>query len=79
MKEKILNWVNIILVADFFLVILGFGWFTIAIVGNASGVNLGLDLWHRLWIPLFNPAIGLLMGGALLSGISSWVSKKFSN
>ncbi|MEY3255437.1 MAG: hypothetical protein RLZZ29_568 [Cyanobacteriota bacterium] len=79
MKEKILSWVNIILVADFFLVILGFGWFAIAIVGNASGMNLGLDLWHKLCTPLFNPAIGLLMGGALVSGISSWVSKKFSN
>jgi hypothetical protein len=78
MKDKILNWINTILVIDFFLVILGFGWFAVAVVGNASGINLGLDLWHKLWQPLFNPAIGLLMGGALLSGITSWISKKFS-
>ncbi len=67
MKDKLLNWLNFILVADVFLVI-----------GDASGINLGLDLWHKLWIPLFNPAIGILMGGALLSGIISWVSKKLT-
>ncbi|NJL62115.1 MAG: hypothetical protein HC903_10120 [Methylacidiphilales bacterium] len=78
MKEKFLNWLNIILVADVFLVFLGFGWFAIAVIGDASGVHLGLDLWHKLWIPVFNPAIGILMGGAILSGITSWVSKKLS-
>ncbi|NES99696.1 MAG: hypothetical protein F6K62_00120 [Sphaerospermopsis sp. SIO1G2] len=77
MKDKILNWINTILVIDFFLVILGFGWFAVGVVGNASGINLGLDLWHKLWQPLFNPAIGILMAGALVSGTSSWISKKF--
>ncbi|MEM7726480.1 MAG: hypothetical protein AAF208_08925 [Cyanobacteria bacterium P01_A01_bin.45] len=77
MKEKILNWLNLILVADVFLVLAGFIWFAIAIVGKASGIPLGLDLWYRLWQPLFNPAIGLLMGGALLSGVINWVSRKF--
>ncbi|KHG39162.1 MULTISPECIES: hypothetical protein [Aphanizomenon] len=78
MKDKLLNWLNFILVADVFLVILGFGWLVIAVIGDASGINLGLDLWHKLWIPVFNPAIGILMGGALLSGIISWVSKKLT-
>ncbi|BCL37010.1 hypothetical protein [Nostoc sp. MS1] len=77
MKDKLLNWLNLILVADVFLVFLGFGWFVIAVIGEASGINLGLDLWHKLWQPVFNPAIGILMGGALLSGLIGWVSKKF--
>ncbi|MBD2667431.1 hypothetical protein B6N60_02856 [Richelia sinica FACHB-800] len=77
MKDKLLNWLNLILVADVFLVLLGFGWFAVAVVGNASGINLGLDLWHKLWQPLFNPAIGILMGGAILNGIINWVTKKF--
>ncbi len=77
MKDKLLNWLNLILVADVFLVILGFIWFAVAVAGNASGINLGLDLWHKLWMPVFNPAIGILMGGTLVSGITSWVSKKF--
>jgi hypothetical protein len=78
MKDKLLNWLNFILVADVFLVILGFAWLVIAVIGDTWGINLGLDLWHKLWIPLFNPAIGILMGGALLSGIISWVSKKLT-
>ncbi len=77
MKEKLLSWLNFVLVADVFLVLLGFAWFAIAVIGDASGINLGLDLWHQLWQPLFNPAIGILMGGALLSGLINWVSRKF--
>jgi len=57
--------------------LLGFIWFAIAVMGEAIGVNLGLDLWHKLWQPVFNPAIGILMGGAILSGLISWVSRKF--
>ncbi len=78
MKDKFLNFLNFVLVADVFLVFFGFGWFALGVIGNAIGVPLGLDLWHKLWIPVFNPAIGILMGGAILSGIISWVSKKFS-
>jgi hypothetical protein len=77
MKDKLLNWLNIILVTDVFLVLLGFGWFAIAVFGKAIGINLGLDLWHQLWQPIFSPAIGILMGGAILSGLISWVSRKF--
>ncbi|HLP87978.1 MAG TPA: hypothetical protein VK184_05145 [Nostocaceae cyanobacterium] len=78
MKDKLLNWLNVILVADVFLVLLGFGWLAIAAIGQSVGLNLGLDLWYQLWQPLFNPAIGILMGGALLSGIINWISRKFS-
>jgi hypothetical protein len=77
MKEKLLNWLNLVLVADVFLVLFGFGWLAIAAIGDAAGINLGLDLWHQLWQPVFNPAIGILMGGALLSGLLSWVYRKF--
>lgn len=77
MKDKLLSWLNFVLVADVFLVLLGFAWFAIAVIGDASGINLGLDLWHQLWQPLFNPALGILMGGALLSGLINWVSRKF--
>ncbi len=78
MKDKFLNWLNLLLVADVFLVFFGFGWLALAAVGKAIGVPLGLDLWHKLWQPVFNPAIGILMAGALLSGLISWVSKRFA-
>ncbi|NJL10238.1 MAG: hypothetical protein HC908_08895 [Calothrix sp. SM1_7_51] len=77
MKEKFLNWLNLILVADFFLVLLGFAWLVVAVIGESAGVNLGLDLWHELWQPLFNPAIGILIAGAIVSGVASWVTRKF--
>jgi TRAP-type C4-dicarboxylate transport system permease small subunit len=78
MKDKFLNWLNLVLVADVFLVLFGFGWLAIAATGKSFGLNLGLDLWHQLWQPLFNPAIGILMAGALLSSLISWISRKFS-
>lgn len=76
MKDRLLNLLNTVLVADVFLVLIGFGWFAIAVIGRSTGIPLGLDLWYKLWEPLFTPAIGILMAGALLSGIISWVSRK---
>ncbi len=78
MKDKFLNILNWVLVADVFFVFFGFAWFAIAVAGKSAGVPLGLDLWHQLWQPVFNPAIGVLMAGAILSGIISWVSRRFS-
>ncbi|NEP06460.1 MULTISPECIES: hypothetical protein [Okeania] len=79
MKEKLLNWLDTFLVADVFLVIIGFAWFAIAVIGRYSGVALGLDLWHRLWEPVFTPAIGILMGGAILSGIIKQITKRLNS
>lgn len=76
MKDKLLNLLNTVLVADVFLVLISFGWLAIAVIGRSTGIPLGLDLWYKLWEPLFTPAIGILMAGALLSGIISWVSRK---
>jgi predicted membrane-bound spermidine synthase len=36
------------------------------------------DLWYSLWQPVFNPALGILMGGAILSGIVNQVSKRLN-
>ncbi|MGB0562781.1 MAG: hypothetical protein ACPGVO_13405 [Spirulinaceae cyanobacterium] len=69
-----LMWLDRLLVANVFLVLLGFGWFAVAVVGQSTGVNLGWDLWLTLWQPLFNPAIGILFLGAF----ASWLIKKFN-
>lgn len=76
MKEKLLNGLNKLLVFNVFFVLFAFVWFAIALLGKAANLNLGFDLWYRLWEPLFTPAIGLLMGGAILSGIISWINKR---
>ncbi|WP_026102171.1 hypothetical protein [Geminocystis herdmanii] len=72
MKEKLLMWLDRFLIADVFLVIIAFFWFAIAIVGRSMGFPLVWDIWYQLWIPVFNPAIGILFLGALLS----WIIKK---
>lgn len=79
MKEKFLEWLNLALMLDLFLVLLSFFWFAAAVVGRSIGVSLGLDLWYQLWQPVFNPAIGILMAGALLSGIIGWVNKRLAS
>jgi hypothetical protein len=76
MKDKLLQWLNTALMVDLFLVLLSFFWLAIAVIGRATQIPLGLDLWYKLWEPVFTPAIGILMAGALLSGITSWISQK---
>jgi hypothetical protein len=79
MKDKLLNWLNLVLVADVFLVLLSFVWLAIAVAGNTAGLPLGLDLWYKLCQPLFIPAIGVLMAGAVISGIASQISKRLNS
>ena len=49
MKDKFLNLLNLLLVADVFFVFASFAWFAIAVAGRSTGVNLGFDLWYSLW------------------------------
>jgi hypothetical protein len=78
MKDKFLEWLNFFLIADIFLVLFSFFWLAAAVIGQALDIPLGLDLWYRLWQPVFTPAIGILMAGAVLSSLISWLSKRFS-
>lgn len=78
MKDRLIGWLNQLLVVDVFLVLLSFLWLAIAVIGRSIGVPLGLDLWYRLWEPVFTPAIGILMAGAILSGLMSWLSKRLN-
>jgi hypothetical protein len=78
MKEKLLQWLNLALMLDLFFVLFGFFWFAIAIAGRATKVPLGLDLWYKLWEPVMQPAIGILMAGAILSGVISWINKRLN-
>lgn len=79
MKDQLLNWLNILLMADVFFVLLSFFWFAIALAGRSLGVPLGFNLWYSLWEPVFTPAIGILMGGAILTGIINWISKRLTS
>ena len=78
MKDKLLNWLNFALVADFFLVVFGCLWLAIAGLGRTIGIPLGLNIWHYLWQPLFGPAIGILMGGTIVSALAGWLAKRMN-
>jgi hypothetical protein len=65
-----------LLVANVFLVLAGAGWFGIAVVLHSGGQDAPLELFQRLWEPLFTPAIGLLMAAAILSGGLGWWQRR---
>ena len=79
MKEQFLTWLNRLLVVDVFVVLLSFFWFAIALVGRSMDIPLGFDLWYKLWEPVFTPAIGILMLGAIVSGLTNYISKKLGS
>jgi len=65
-------WLDRLLVADVFLVIGGAVWFMAAVLLESRGLHGPLQLFQRLWDPLFTPAIGVLMAAALVSGVLGW-------
>jgi len=73
--QRIKGWIDTLLVVDVFVVIAGALWFGVAVICHSRGVEAPLDLFQRLWEPLFTPAIGLLMGAAILSGVLGWLLK----
>jgi hypothetical protein len=77
MKEQIVLWLNRLLVVDVFVVLLGFIWFAIAVAGRYLNLPLGFDLWYRLWLPVFNPAIGILFLGVFITWGINQISRKF--
>lgn len=76
--QRISSLISWVLVADLGLVLLSLGWFLAAVLGRSMNVDLGLDLWYSLWNPLIMPALGVLMAGAIASGIVSWVGRRFN-
>ncbi|WP_072620652.1 hypothetical protein [Spirulina major] len=78
MNGKVLEWIDRILVFDVFLVLGGFIWFAIALIGRSAGIPLGWDLWYALWQPLFNPAISILVMGAVLSWVFRKLGQRFA-
>ncbi|NEQ43797.1 MAG: hypothetical protein F6K00_09665 [Leptolyngbya sp. SIOISBB] len=79
MWDRVLNGLNWLLVANLFFVFASFGWFATAVVGRSLNVNLGLEIWYSLWTPVFQPAIGILMAGAIAIGVLRWVSNKLAS
>ena len=77
MNDRLSNAITLFLTANTFFVFASFTWFLIALLGRSFNLPWGLDLWYSLWQPLFSPAIGLLMGGAIVSGLGRWIGTQW--
>uniref|UniRef100_A0A7S1TMC3 Uncharacterized protein n=1 Tax=Erythrolobus australicus TaxID=1077150 RepID=A0A7S1TMC3_9RHOD len=62
-----------ILIADFFLVLGFLAWLAVAVV---SGNDDWYSQWYSLWEPFIQPALGVLMLGTIVSGLTSAMNKK---
>jgi hypothetical protein len=61
-----------VLVLNVFVVLAGALWFGIGVGLHLRGIEGMLSAFQRLWPVLFQPAIGVLMLGALISGGLGW-------
>jgi hypothetical protein len=71
--RRLKGWLDTLLVIDVFVVIAGAIWFGVAVLCHSRQIEAPLNLFQQLWEPLFTPAIGLLMGAAILSGVLGWI------
>jgi hypothetical protein len=66
-----------LLIADFFVVLAILGWLVAGLgIKGATGNSALVDAWLPLWPMVFQPAIGVLMAGALVSGGLGWLRGK---
>jgi hypothetical protein len=67
MGERLRRWLNTLLLLDVFLVLLGFVGLVVAVPSRQVWPGLWQG-WLWLWHPVWQPAIGLLILGALVTG-----------
>ena len=59
-----------VLIADFFFILCIMLWFGVGLGERAALKSMTLlDTWYALWPTVFQPALGVLMLGALVSGL----------
>lgn len=73
------RWLDRLLMLNVLVVSLGAGFFTVAVLSQSQGRDGPMDLFQRLWQPLFTPAISVLIMAALTSGILSWWQRRVLN
>lgn len=69
MIDKLGFWLNKALMLDLFLVFFFFAWFAAAVIAEQVHLHFGLLVWQSLWQPLIQPVLGIMMAGAILSGV----------
>eukprot|EP00887_Chlorella_sp_A99_P001043 scaffold14.g1043.t1 len=65
-----------LLIADFFFILAALAWLSAGLAERSLLHSTGLlDSWLGLWQWVFQPAIGVLMLGALVSGAVGWAKE----
>ncbi|GAB4818683.1 hypothetical protein N2152v2_005729 [Parachlorella kessleri] len=68
-----------VLMADFFFILFALGWFGAGLAQRTVTQSTGLlDSWYSLWQWVFQPALGVLMLGAIMSGLVDWLKDNLS-
>ena len=73
---KIKDFIDQILVINFFIVIIFACFFIFSIIMELNGFSIYLDFFRKIWNPLIIPLITLLIVSSVWSGINSWLSQK---
>lgn len=74
--QRLRGAIDRLLVLNVFLVLAGALWFALAVALHSQEVEAPLELFQRLWEPLFTPAITVLMAASLLSGVLGWWQRR---
>ena len=74
--ERLQGGLDRLLVLNVFLVMAGALWFGLGVILHLRGMDHTLEAFQGLWPLLFQPAIGVLMLGALLSGGLGWWKRR---
>ena len=75
-KNKIKELVDHLLLVNLFTVIFFAIFFIFAVIMQINGVYVFLEFIQRIWNPLIVPLITILIIGALVNGINSWLRRK---
>ncbi|GAB5365749.1 hypothetical protein AAMO2058_001084700 [Amorphochlora amoebiformis] len=61
------------LIADFFFVLASLAWLALGLGWKLALKSEAIyTAWYALWTPVFQPALGLLMAGTIISGLNSY-------
>ena len=72
-NESLLKkWLDRFLIVDFFILIIGSIWFLFSIIFYFNGYNKFFELFYKLWMPLFLPAITIFIVGILTNIFIAW-------
>ncbi len=76
MKTNFRKIIDNILLVNLFLVIFLALYFVFAVVMQFNGIFIFLFYFQKFWNPIIIPLITILISGALINGITSWLKNK---